>query len=270
MTLILPEGAGSELCQVRAFTEGSPPEGIQDWKPPCTQADILVFPTHADDDVLFFGALMSYYAIEKDLTVQTAFLTRHFEEPERAHERLDGLWELGIRHYPVLSEAPDLYSKSLEKARRQYAAYDLLGWEIRQIRRFRPKVIVGHDLNGEYGHGGHMLGAHALVQAVELAADGQAAPESAKEFGAWDTPKLYLHLYPQNRICLDVSTVLQNDPRGRTPFQVAADAYTHHKSQHKWSFRVTREDPNENCVEFGLYRSLVGPDTGNDIMEHTS
>lgn len=265
VTLTMKDSLEPILCRVRAFTEGLAPEGVQDWEGPCDQADILVFPTHSDDDVLFFGALMSYYAIDMKLDVQTAFMTRHYDAPERDHERLDGLWEAGVRHYPILGQAPDLYSETLREARYQYASYDILGWQVEQIRRFRPRVIVGHDLNGEYGHGGHMLNASTLKKAVELAADETFRPEP---FAPWDTPKLYFHLYPENQIELDVDTPLQNDPRGRTPFQVAVDAYDHHKSQHKWSFRVTREDSNENCVQFGLYRSLVGEDTGADIMEN--
>lgn len=256
------------LCELRAFTEGGAPADVQDWHQPEGEADILVFPTHSDDDALFFGALMSYYAIDRELQVQTAFMTRHYAEPERNHERLDGLWEVGIRRYPVLSDAPDLFAESLEEARFLYAPYDILGWQIRQIRRFKPQVIVGHDLDGEYGHGGHMLNAHTLARAVELAADSAVCRDSAADYGLWDTPKLYFHLFPKNQIAVDVDRVLEKDPRGRTPFQVAEDAYSHHKSQHWCDFAVTRDDPLENCVYFGLYRSMAGPDTGGDIMEN--
>lgn len=256
------------LCEVRAFTDGAAPEGVQDWLNPCRRADVLVFPTHSDDDALFFGALMSYYAIEMGLNVQTAFMTRHYSEPERCHERLDGLWEVGVRHYPVLSDAPDLYAETLEEARYAYAPYDILGWQIRQIRRFQPKVIVAHDLNGEYGHGGHKLNANTLIEAVELAAEESAYPDTAQEYGVWDTPKLYFHLYPENQIQIDVNTRLENDHRGRTPFEIAVDAYDHHKSQHWCYFEVNQDDPEENCVWFGLYRSLVGEDTAGDIMDN--
>lgn len=255
------------LCEMDAFTEGNAPEGVQDWRQPDGPADVLVFPTHSDDDVLFFGALMSYYAIEMGLSIQTAFMTKHYAEPERTHERLDGLWEVGIRRYPILADAPDLYSKTLEEAKYAYAEYDILGWQIRQIRRFRPKVIVAHDLDGEYGHGGHILNAHALTRAVELAAEAGAYPDSAEEYGLWDTPKLYFHLYPENQIAVDVNTRLEKDPRGRTPFEIAVDAYDHHKSQHWCDFYVDQDDPRQNCVYFGLYRSLVGEDTQGDIMD---
>ena len=37
-------------------------------------------------------------------------------EPFRNHELLDGLWEMGVTHYPQLGEFWDLYSESLEEA----------------------------------------------------------------------------------------------------------------------------------------------------------
>lgn len=268
MKIGMPDYFEPVLCEVRAFTEGNAPEGVQDWQEPKGEADVLVFPTHSDDDALFFGALMSYYAIEKNLTIQTAFMTKHYSEPERAHERLDGLWEAGIRRYPALSEAPDLYAESLEEARYLYAPYDILGWQVEQIRRFRPQVIVAHDLNGEYGHGGHRLNANTLKRSVELAAEETAYSETAESLGTWDTPKLYFHLYPENQIAIDVNTPLEKDPQGRTPFQIAEAAYAHHKSQQWCYFSVNQDNPKENCIYFGLYRSLVGEDTNGDIMDN--
>ena len=151
----------------------------QDWLAPCETADILVFPTHADDDALFFGAVISYYAIEKELTVQTAFMTDHRYEPFRNHERLDGLWEMGVRHYPIVGTARDFYTMSLQEAA-NYHGYDpILEWQVRQIRRFKPLVILGHDIEGEYGHGHHKLNTHCLIQAVEMAADARQYPEIA-------------------------------------------------------------------------------------------
>jgi hypothetical protein len=129
---------------------------------------------------------------------------------------------------------------------------------------------VGHDLNGEYGNGGHKVNAYYLVRAVEYAADPAMYPESAQLYGTWDTPKLYIHLYQQNEWYFDVDTPMENDIEGRTPFEVAEDAYAHHKSQHKWDFRVQKDEFSRlyDCRPFGLYRSLVGLDTTADVMEN--
>lgn len=261
--------AAPTVCNVGLFTAGDAPADVQDWLPPAEQADILVFPTHSDDDVLFFGAVMSYYAVDTGYTVQTAFMVDHVYEPVRNHERLNGLWELGLRHYPVLHTARDHYSLDLYGAMASFAGDDIRGWQVAQIRRFRPLVVVGHDLQGEYGHGAHKLNAYYLTQSVEMAADPEQYPDSAESYGVWEVPKLYLHLYTENPILFDVNTVLENDPLGRTPFEVAEDAFACHVSQQKTPFRVSQENSATlDCRRFGLYRSLVGADTGGDMMEN--
>lgn len=257
------------LCELDIFTTGSTPEGVQDWSQPCDQADVLVFPTHSDDDVLFFGPLIAYYAIERELAVQTAFMVQHNDVPQRNHERLNGLWEMGIRNYPILGRAPDKFMKTLKEALYYYTDSHIDQWQVEQIRRFKPLVVVGHDLKGEYGHGAHMVNAHYLIQAVEYAADPGYFPESAEQYGIWDTPKLYLHLYQENEIILDVNTPLVNDAEGRTPFEIATAAFKYHRSQHQYRFRVQQNGARMyDCRPFGLYRTLVGNDTTADVMEN--
>ena len=262
---------GVSLSELKLFTEGTPPDTVQHWLPPCEQADVLVFPTHSDDDALFFGALIAHCAIERELTVQTAFMVDHWYAPVRNHERLNGLWELGVRHYHVLGTARDYNAPSLTHAQNYHRADDILGWQVAQLRRFAPLVVVGHDWNGEYGHKQHILNARYLTQAVELAALEDQYPESVLRYGVWNTPKLYLHLYGENPLVLEVNTPLVKDEQGRTAFTIAQDAYAHHKSQQQYYFQVRQgaEYPREDCTRFGLFHSTVGKDTGVDLMEHT-
>ena len=265
---VFTTGERHSLCDIQVLTEGVAPEGVQDWQPPCEEADILVFPTHSDDDVLFFGPLISYYTIERGLTVQTAFMVEHTYYPERNHERLNGLWTMGVRNYPILGTAPDTDTHNINEAMSYYAASNIEAWQVEQIRRFRPLVVVGHDFNGEYGNGGHKVNAYYLARAIESSSDPEQFPESAEIYGTWDTPKLYVHLHPENEILLDVYSPMEHDPQGRSPFQVAVDAFKCHVSQHKWGYRVETERRSYDCRPFGLYRTLVGDDTTADIMEN--
>ena len=41
------------ICDMHVYSKGSVPEDVQTWKTPCDNADILVFATHADDEILF-------------------------------------------------------------------------------------------------------------------------------------------------------------------------------------------------------------------------
>lgn len=260
---------GGDLSELRLFTAGSVPDGVQDWQPPLAQADILAFPTHSDDDALFFGAAMSYYAIERGLGVQTCFMVEH-RDIDRRHERLNGLWEMGIRHYPVIGPGTDVYATNLGSALQYHERKqeDILSWQVEQLRRFQPLVVLGHDLKGEYGHGQHMVNAHYLTQAVELAADESQYPESAARWGTWDTPKLYLHMYGENTVYLDVETPLTADPEGRSPYEIAQAGYRHHRSQQGTGFYVSKGNGlrrfDSRC--WGLYRSLVGADPQPDLL----
>ncbi len=259
-----------KLCDIELYTSGASPSDVQDWQLPCERADILFFPTHADDDVVFFGPLISYYSIERGFDVQTAFMVDHYRYPERNHERLNALWEMGVRHYPVIFTAPDYGEKSLYDALLYYKDYDIVGWQMDTIRRFQPMVVVGHDIDGEYGNGGHKVNTYYLIQAVELASDPEQYPDSASLYGVWDTPKFYLHYYEENDWLFDVNTPMIHDPQGRTPFEVAQDATLYHASQFIYPQTMSQDESRFgwNCRPYGLYRSLVGYDTVADLMQN--
>lgn len=266
--IVFPGGYDRTLCDLFGYTCGYAPADVQVWQPPCEEADILVFPTHADDDAIFFGALIAYYAIERELAVQTAFMVDHWREPHRAHERLNGLWAMGIRNYPILGTAPDTDTYDFRDAMYIYSSSNILQWQVDLIRRFRPLVVVGHDLEGEYGNGGHKVNAHFLTQAIHAAKDPLQFPVSAKTYGTWETPKLYLHLYRENELFLDVTTPMEKDPLGRSPFEAAEDGFAAHVSQRRWATVQYDGDPDYDCRRFGLYYTAVGLDTTADIMEH--
>ena len=269
--------ADASICNIEAYSQGELPSGVQVWETPCdSNADILVFSTHADDEILFLGGILATYGGNQKLNVQIAYLCDFFyTESYREHEKLDGLWEAGIRHYPVKGSFKDMGSRSLELAMSQYNYDDVLSYVTGCIRCFKPLVAVTQDLDGEYGHGGHMLFAKAVYDAVGISADESYYPDSASEYGTWDVPKTYFHLYTENQIKLNLTVPLPN-MGGRTAIQVAQDAYDRHVSQHKWDFAITDSgnattgNAAYSCSTFGLYRSLVGADTGNDMLENVT
>lgn len=259
----------SVLCDVYAFTEGRLPAFVQTWLPPADgEADFLLFPTHGDDDLLFFGGTMPYYAGERGLKVQVVYVTNHWNEPPRPHEQINGMWEVGVRNYPVVSPYNDVLTETLEDAQRVYGD-DFRDFQVRMIRRFRPLVIIGHDTGGEYGHGAHRHNALSLIDAVPLAADPDFDPDSVLWYGGtWDTPKLYLHLYPENRVHMDWDVPLARFG-GRTAFEMAQAGYRQHLSQQHWSFHIYAATELYSCYDFGLVRSTVGDDVEkNDFLEN--
>jgi LmbE family N-acetylglucosaminyl deacetylase len=237
---------------------------VQDWREPYKKADMLLISTHADDEHLFFGGTMPYYAGELKLKVQLAYLTNHYNF--RVHELLNGLWAVGIRAYPIISEFDDNYSESLEHAKTIYDENKILEFQVELLRRFKPEVVIGHDLKGEYGHGVHMLNAETLIKALVLSNDSLVYTDSAQKYGLWDVPKCYLHLYKENNLSMNWDLELRNFS-GKTPFQMAELGFSKHVSQTEY-FKVGRRGVFD-CRAFGLYRSLVGVDIlKNDFMEN--
>ena len=114
ITMQIPE-SGAVLCDITVLSPGTPPSNIQIWEPPLEKADLLLLSTHADDEHLFFGGTMPYYAGEKGLRVQLVYFCSHtMNEPYREHEKLNGMWLQGVKNYPVMGTFPDEYSMDLE------------------------------------------------------------------------------------------------------------------------------------------------------------
>lgn len=254
----------TQICDILIYSAGELPSNVEQWDPPLYDADMLLLPTHADDEILFFGPIIAKYAKEKSL--QVAYLTNHFGEWYRQHELLEALWTAGITAYPIIPKFNDYFSESLEHAKTLYDMDQMMEYQVELLRRFKPEVVIGHDIGGEYGHGVHMLNTDLLMKSLEISGDKTKFPSSAVEYGVWDTPKTYLHLYKENSITLDVDTPLPQY-ENKTAFEVTQEAFAHHKSQS--SFKVSKGGVYD-CRKFGLYRTTVGNDTGTDLFENVT
>ena len=268
------------IRDIYAYSDGYLPTSVQTWTRLDERdgADILLFSTHYDDELLFFGGLIPYYSTVRGLRVQVVYMTSNYltdfsNYRFRPHEALNGLWTAGTHFYPVTNEVPDIECYSYENAVEHYGEDQFTAFQVEQIRRFKPLVVVTQDENGEYGHGAHILTALSVERAVAAAADPSQFPESAERYGVWNTPKTYLHLYgdPDEYTWLNYE-IIAPELGWRSPFQVAQQAYLQHATQQQWvGFYVYSYDHPHDSHRFGLYRSLVGPDARkNDLMENVS
>lgn len=270
LEIVIPEG-GASLCGLHYIEGDNIPDYVQLWNPPHEEADLLVLSTHADDEILFFGGTIPYYAMERGLNVQVVYFTYHTQKC-RTHELLNGLYYSGIRNYPVIGNFEDIYSTSLEHAKGLYSYDKALEFIVTQYRRFRPNVLVTHDLNGEYGHGVHMLTAHLATRALLLSSNPDIYPDSVEKYDVWEVSKAYLHLYPKNTIDMEWEmnlSAFQDTPA----WDVIRNALNQYESQLCYYGESLTRNPESkyDCTAFGLYRSWVGPDSGiNDFFENIS
>lgn len=278
---------GARICEIYLFGEGKLPSWVQVWKAPHERADLMLMPTHSDDEHLFFAGILPYYTTARELKVQVVYMTHHNASQSRPHELLNGLWRVGVRNYPVISEFPDLSASAgstseeietvFNRALTVYNKDELIEYQVEMIRRFKPLVIVGHDINGEYRHGAHMLNAYTLMQALEISNDPEKFPDSYNMYGGWDVPKTYLHLWQERKIVMNWDIPLEK-LGGKTAFEVSKEGYSEHLSQQwtwftKWlageGVNKASDIKTYSPCEFGLYRTTVGEDViGNDFFEN--
>lgn len=269
------------IFELFAFTPGETPDFVQKWSEPAEdKTDLILFSTHGDDEQLFFAGILPYYAGHLKYQVQVVYLTNHRNRTlVRAHEMLNGLWAVGVRTYPVFGPYPDFRRNTLAET---YADFQNLGWSrehmlgfvVEQLRRFNPLVVVGHDFNGEYRHGQHMVYTDLLVDALEISNDPSQYPELAEKYGVWDVPKAYIHLYKQNEILMDWDQPLDSFD-GMTAFEVTKyKGFPCHVSQQEdfgfWiNYPTAAALPEHDPRAYGLYRSTVGEDVEkNDFFEN--
>ncbi len=266
------------ISELYLFSKGEIPDFVQRWEPSCDKADLLLLVSHSDDEHLFFAGLLPYYSAIGYKT-QVVFFTNHFNYRIRLHEQLNSLWTAGVKYYPIIGPFPDIYSKGLDNAYNVYknAGYsenNFLDFEVEILRRFKPKVVFTHDFNGEYGHGTHMLCADILTKAIKAAADESQFSDSASQYGVWDTPKVYFHLYSKNQIKLFFSDIPMDELGGHTPFYYSQQAYLCNISQlpepslTKWMcgtenapVTLASSIGSYSPVTFGLFYTTVGNDT---------
>lgn len=274
---------GTTVHELTAYSPGQVPADVQRWTEPGEGGtDLVLFSTHGDDEHLFFAGVLPYYGTELGCRVQVVYLTDHLNSggTTRMREMLDGLWAVGVRNYPVFGQFPDfrIDDKANTYARFKMYGYtqdDLVEYVVENIRRFDPKVVLGHDFAGEYGHGQHQVYAEVLSLALELSNDPEQYPESAQRYGTWDVPKAYFHLYEENPIVMDWDQPLESFG-GLTAFEASIQVgFQQHKSQvehFEWYYAYTENAAGVrrfNPCYYGLYRSTVGEDVQkNDFFEN--
>ncbi|MBN1777872.1 MAG: phosphodiester glycosidase family protein [Clostridiales bacterium] len=254
------------INEIFVFSRGDIPDWVQRWEPTPEDADIMFLMAHPDDELIFLGGAIPTYAVEQQRKVVVVYMT--YSNTTRRSELLNGLWAMGMRQYPVIGEFWDKYSKSADVVADAWNKKKANTFAVEAVRRYKPKVIVTHDYNGEYGHGAHKLTAQIAERAYLYAGNAEYYTDSAEEYGTWQPLKLYSHLYPENQITLDWSVPLIN-MGGKTGLELAIEAYALHVTQEGAGVSVEVTGTEYDNRVFGLVYSEVGEDVlKNDFLEN--
>lgn len=254
-----------DIAELRLYSAGALPESVHNWEAPVEKADLMVVSTHQDDELIFFGGLIPYYAVAQNRPTAVVYMANCGRS--RRREALSGLWAMGVRNYPAFINLKDKRVKSIEAGIKLWGGEERVLEElVERIRRYKPEVIVTHDFDGEYGHNQHKITALSMQEAIDAAADAGRFPESLEKYGSWQVKKLYIHLYGENQIHMPWTVPLEA-LGGQTPLEVARRGYAEHASQQKY-FQVEEGGKYDNAL-FGLYSTTVGLDAGaGDLFEN--
>ena len=263
-----------KIHEIYVFGEGDIPDWVQRWEPTHEKADILFLATHPDDELIFFGGAIPTYAAEQGRKVIVAYLTT--SNTTRQSELLNGLWAMGVRNYPIWGDFRDHYDKTVKDAYKASGGQTRLEqWLTEVYRRYKPEVVVTQDVDGEYGHSQHRMIAELAQNCIAFAAEDYATEETNDTFldsylayGPWQVKKLYLHLWPENRITFDWTVPLKS-MGGKTGIELAAEAYEYHITQHTSGYDVLTTGAEYDNRVFGLAFTTVGEDVrGDDFLEN--
>lgn len=272
LTMTFHEETG--ISDLYFISEGTRPDWVHDWEEKPEKVDVLLMACHSDDDQYTFCGLIPW-VLSKGASIQVAYFINHYTHPNRVHEQLDGLWASGIHHYPEMGHYRDEERETTLQSylNTGYTEEDLIGSCVEVYRRYKPQVVVTHAVNGEYGHGAHILYTQLCVDAIEHSNNPESYPESAEKYGVWELPKVYVHLQSEKEVVLDFDTPLDMFD-GRTAYKVGQDAFmyevsqTWYDGQMNWLYgQDLASEVTENPVNrYGLYHSTVGDDVNTDSL----
>lgn len=257
------------IVEAKIFSAGTLPDYIQQWQPTHEQADMLIFAAHPDDEAVFFSGIIPYYAGELNKKVTTVYMTA--SDPTRRSEALNYQWTMHEKNLPMFAYFEDVSGDSYTYVRSRWGDEKTLNYMVSVIRQLQPKVIVSHDIyNGEYGHGAHIYTAKSILKAVELANDPTYHEESYQMYGTHEIGKLYLHLYDESPIRMDVFDEPLDEYDGLTAIEAAQIGILEYASQLKWTVvRVHDETSPTSCYLYGLAYTTVGDDSeSKDMFEN--
>ncbi len=257
-----------KISALSVWGEGVLPDSVQRWTHLEEDADLMLIVTHPDDDLIWFGGLLPTYAGEQGKKCMVVYLAGE-PSAQRKNELLDGLWTCGIRYYPEIGPFYDLNIQSVELVKQKWGGEDAApSYIVRQLRHYKPLVVVTQDIRGEYGHTQHLAAVEAVIRSVtELSADAAFEPDSAAQYGVYAPQKLYIHRLRENEITFDWTQSLSAFG-GRTGEEVAKEAFKKHISQQKTHYHIYMGGTYDS-QRYGLYYSAVGLDEEkNDLFEH--
>ncbi len=246
--------------KLRVYERGKVSPVVQQWAETPDRIDLMLFCAHMNDETLYFSGTLAKLSAEGK-NVMVVYMTT---DTRRKHaEALDCIWTAGCKVHPIFLNFMDYKVDSYSKAEWLWGKDETIHAIMSVLRKYKPLVVMTHDTEGEYGHNQHKMTSRYTIRCVEACANAKVDPESAKAYGVWEVPKLYVHLYDESkRLELNFNRGME-ELHGFSPMQVAFISFDKHQSQIK-RYSLKGDGVTYDCTWFSLYRSTVGDDVNKD------
>lgn len=245
------------------------------WAPPPEKAALMVVIAHPDDEAYFPGLLPYVCQVRKlpavfvVLTSGEAGIEPRGNRELREAEQRRACRVYGLPNEPIFARFADgAWQGTLEDNWKLWGGENKAAeWLARQIRRYRPDVVVTHALDGESGHPNHVGCALSVAKAFTWAADASALPDdAASKLAPWQAKKLYVHRWPTRSLAFRQDVPVA--PGGKTCLEIGEAGGREHVSQ-GYATQPFAELDGPGVSRFGLYATTVGFDSGaGDLFEH--
>lgn len=251
------------ISEIYCYSQGDMDTStVHIWQPAPEKADLMIIVAHPDDEMLWLGGCIPYYAGERQLQVVVMYLT--CSHPFRMQELLNGLWHCGVRQYPLLAGFQDVNTTSVENTYERWGRANVNACLITALRTYRPEVVVTHGFDGEYGHFHHITCAYSVQRTVSMAAE----ESKYSTLPLWQVKKTYHHGGNQPTTVMDWDVPLAAFA-GKTAYQMACEGFEKHVSQNRTWYYVAPRGERWDSYVYTLTASTVGEDTaGGDLFEN--
>ena len=265
------------------------PARAYDWQPPPNKITLLAVFAHPDDEGIFFGGALPYYSSVLNLPTMLLCMADG-NETLRQDELRCAAWNYGLRYEPLFGHFANFFSGWITDS--PYTNSTDITWDLwadgvfqgdgsdveagktraincvaEAIRRYRPDVVITQDVDGETGHDNHKAASYATIRAFFVAADPNVTATNLVGLPPWQAQKLYVHLYPTNKLFHKSWEIPYPALTNLTAHQAVNLGLSCHASQgpSRWvsaSVYPPGGDYTAWPAEWwGLYASMVGPDT---------
>ena len=253
------------LAEVTVLEKGNVSPVTQMWKPLPDKVDIMLFAAHEDDELLYYGGTIPYYAAQGK-TVAVVYMSDGGRA--RYSEALDAMWTAGVEYHPIFLGFSESTSRNYETVVSEWGLDVCEEKVVGLLRRYKPDVVVAPDIDGEGGDNLRKLTSYVVRRAVMLAADETSYEESISTYGLWDPLKTYVHLYEGNALVMDAYDEPLEALGNMTATQRATVAFGKYGSQSR-NASMNRQGETYNNKAFGLIRTVIGDDRlKNDLFEN--